>query len=924
MAGFFILETSVTVLTENRTVIRAGNGVATEFAFSFPVPSSDTIKVTRIDSNGSQTVLGASDFEVDLMDAGGLVRHPINGVALPVGASLVIERTLPLTQETDLTNHGAFFAETHEQVFDRLTMQIQQVSDPAERALKVSSGETVPDLPSATERAGKFLHFDASGMPATALDTETLGALGAIASDVTVLADAIPDIAAHAASAEAAAVSTAADLAAARLAAEESGISTWYQSYAEMLAASELHAEGDVVGVFDDEITNGLAASYRRENGDWVYKLGLYNGSAANTWYVGGETASDSNSGQLPDDAFATLAAVKAVLQNGDTVKLRRRYMWREDFDLVDYDFVTVEPFGSGALPIISGKDAITAWTLHPGSAQTWTGTVEVAQGFQSRAYAGLFEDGDWMTQVTVGTGGDDQAVDEAGAIAYVEATPGTYYFAGPGDTANGWDAGTKTYYMHPSDSGDPNTNGKSYEAFARAYTLRIGNHSVAKHIFCDGGFHHDGIGARDGCLFEDVVATRSGRHIFLTQQSVLRRCHASKMNQRYPGAYFHTNPSTLLDSETRWEQCRAIGDPGDPNDFKGTAFFAHGTESGLPTVRRLVYVDCEARNVGSVHSAGEVNEIYVVGLRAENFLAFLGSVQPLAKQEVIGCRAVGGQDSFFMRMNANTGNIAFRDCYFECRSQQFLESINGLGGSLTFEDCTIFHAAENRPGSASRFLSINDGPTSDIRLMRTKYIGLNRTNNDFIRLETEPAWTVDQFLYAAPNYQSAVVSVGTPVVTEPLASKPGVQNAFTIDSGQIVGDWTQSGGFRLASGSWTPRAPVISAAAHSKNGAQQPRRTLAAGAAIHDFGVNVTSSYPVFDLSEEVLGMGFGGNGVFRPAAEMVTWPQRHCRIPMAGASVRQERMKTCTTSLKRLQSGVRWSPLGTAEPCSGRPTLG
>lgn len=51
--------------------------------------------------------------------------YAANALSVPPGATLVISRAMVAIQPTDLRNQGKFLAETHEMVFDRLTMLIQ-------------------------------------------------------------------------------------------------------------------------------------------------------------------------------------------------------------------------------------------------------------------------------------------------------------------------------------------------------------------------------------------------------------------------------------------------------------------------------------------------------------------------------------------------------------------------------------------------------------------------------------------------------------------------------------------------------------------------------------------------------------------------------------------------------------------------------
>jgi hypothetical protein len=68
--------------------------------------------------------------------------------ALTDGYAMTISRVLPFTQETDLRNQGAFYAETHEDVFDRMAMVNQQLQEQIDRSAKlpITSSEDADSL----------------------------------------------------------------------------------------------------------------------------------------------------------------------------------------------------------------------------------------------------------------------------------------------------------------------------------------------------------------------------------------------------------------------------------------------------------------------------------------------------------------------------------------------------------------------------------------------------------------------------------------------------------------------------------------------------------------------------------------------------------------------------------------------------------
>lgn len=187
-----------------------GNGVTTSFPYTFRIFKKTDLTVSVVDLDENITVL-VLDTDYTVTNAGGY-----NGgsvvltTPLTNGWQISIARELEPTQETDLRNQGKFFAEVHEDAFDKLTMLIQQVGsmfrlalrkpssianwydalnnyirnvrdprDPQDAATKnyvdTLSGnnlnrtlrvpESIPQLPNASIRANKIIAFDAAGNP---------------------------------------------------------------------------------------------------------------------------------------------------------------------------------------------------------------------------------------------------------------------------------------------------------------------------------------------------------------------------------------------------------------------------------------------------------------------------------------------------------------------------------------------------------------------------------------------------------------------------------------------------------------------------------------------------------------------------------------------------------------------------------------
>ncbi|WCE04420.1 hypothetical protein [Pseudoxanthomonas sp. JBR18] len=118
----------MTVASNDRRKIYTGNGAA--LVFNGPRAFSASHIQVYLDS-----VLLTSGYSVANL---GAVSTTITFITPPAnGASIVLVRTMPLTQDTDITNQGKFLPELHEDAFDARVMQIQQVADDTTRSLKV-------------------------------------------------------------------------------------------------------------------------------------------------------------------------------------------------------------------------------------------------------------------------------------------------------------------------------------------------------------------------------------------------------------------------------------------------------------------------------------------------------------------------------------------------------------------------------------------------------------------------------------------------------------------------------------------------------------------------------------------------------------------------------------------------------------------
>lgn len=144
-----------------------GDDSANARAVPFYFLDNDDLKVTRIDADGSETVL-VRGTHYSVAGAG----NPTGGSVTPLapiatGTSWRIEGDISLGQPTDYTGGDDFPAESHERGLDRSMIAHQEARrdllDLYVRALLLPRGETAPAIPDPLTRASRFLGFDAAG-----------------------------------------------------------------------------------------------------------------------------------------------------------------------------------------------------------------------------------------------------------------------------------------------------------------------------------------------------------------------------------------------------------------------------------------------------------------------------------------------------------------------------------------------------------------------------------------------------------------------------------------------------------------------------------------------------------------------------------------------------------------------------------------
>lgn len=129
----------------NRSGPYLGNGVTTVFAYSFKIVNQAHLRVIRTDADGNETVL-ALGTNYTVAGAGNAGGGSITVSPAPVsGQKITILRKMPFTQNLDLENQGAYYADDVERAFDEAAMRDQQLAEEMKRAVKVPPGADDPD-----------------------------------------------------------------------------------------------------------------------------------------------------------------------------------------------------------------------------------------------------------------------------------------------------------------------------------------------------------------------------------------------------------------------------------------------------------------------------------------------------------------------------------------------------------------------------------------------------------------------------------------------------------------------------------------------------------------------------------------------------------------------------------------------------------
>lgn len=170
----------MTLATTTSRVGYPGAGSVGPFPVPFRLQSAADLRVVVRDADDVETTL-LLNTDYTIAGVGDAAATVTLTTALAVGKTLSLRRTPALTQPTSIQNQGSYFPKTHEDVFDRLVMQLLSLQDTADRSFGVSETHDPAILSLRVKpETGKVLAWQsATELGNSALDSSAIALPGA-------------------------------------------------------------------------------------------------------------------------------------------------------------------------------------------------------------------------------------------------------------------------------------------------------------------------------------------------------------------------------------------------------------------------------------------------------------------------------------------------------------------------------------------------------------------------------------------------------------------------------------------------------------------------------------------------------------------------------------------------------------------------
>jgi hypothetical protein len=307
-------------------------------------------------------------------------------------------------------------------------------------------------------------------------------------------------------------------------------------------------------------------------------------------WYVDSVNGNNGNSGQYPNQAFATIAyLLQQSIAAGSYIYLARGSKWREMISGLPVGTI-VAAYGAGPRPVLDASDVASNGSFTKTGGRT-----------------NVYQIG-WTLSFTPNAG-DRHCVWENGVrlvrvadVATCDSTPGSFVAPIPPTT------GPDTVYVHASDNSSVIANGKTYEMAKRSAAIvgAVGGSIISVHGRRNAG--------KNGSIIsynyaKDVIAEDGGNHNIwvegLAEDCIGWRAEPAA---NYGGAtMFISFPSTSDQRGVVYRRCRAYG-----NDPANSLGFYNHTNAGV--WGKVIYEDCHAEGFTQGFGGGNVGTFVLRG----------------------------------------------------------------------------------------------------------------------------------------------------------------------------------------------------------------------------------------------------------------------------------------------------------------------
>jgi hypothetical protein len=309
-----------------------------------------------------------------------------------------------------------------------------------------------------------------------------------------------------------------------------------------------------------------------------IGSLGGGGGAFVPDFYVDSVNGSDSNDGLTALTAFQTLSKARTEVLargSGTNLALVSGSDWREALNFGATTGITVGVVGTGSPPIIRCTDIATGWT-QPDAVNfpnVWYLPNWISESIANNFLLAVYEDSIELVNLT-------------SDLATLNATPGRTLITTSPD-------GNDILYLHTSDSGNPNTNGKLYEASKRQAAIYTATSTNGYNLSVLGPVLGYNASSSAGAFistsvinYNRIASVDSRRGCYLAQGTVTDCIFRGSTPRRNAGdsnlaVFFTTIPGTFPGSVVRTGFL--VGDNPDKTGYEDVAgLFSHNDQPGV------------------------------------------------------------------------------------------------------------------------------------------------------------------------------------------------------------------------------------------------------------------------------------------------------------------------------------------------------